>query len=276
MNLQRRFTLVALTGQGSMSRVHRAVDNQTGRVVCLKIQIPEKNEAAAARSAKTTRPPEGEISSQVIHPHVVKTFDYGQSTKGEHFLSMEFIEGVSLRYVRESHSANLGEKLELLAQAAEGLAAVHAHGFIHHDIGPQNFLVDRDQRVKLIDFGLAVPNTPLFNRPGNRTGTLQYMAPELIRREATDERLDIFSFGALAFELLTDRLPYDAGHNNSMAMLLQRINTDPLDPAVANPRLPSELTDLMRKLIARRKADRWPSMANLAEAFRSITVGAAV
>lgn len=278
VNLNRRFTLVSLTGQGSMSRVHRAVDNQTGRVVCLKVQIPEKNAAAAARSAKATRPPEGEISSRVIHPHVVKTFDYGQSTKGEHFLSMEFIEGVSLKFVRESHSTNLGEKLELLAQAAEGLAAVHAHGFIHHDIGPQNFLVDRDQRVKLIDFGLAVPNTPLFNRPGNRTGTLQYMAPELIRREATDERLDIFSFGALAFEFLTDRLPYEGGQTsgNSMAMLLQRINSDPLDPAVANPRLPAELTDLMRKLIARRKADRWPSMANLAEAFRAIALEAAV
>jgi len=273
VNLQRRFTLVALTGQGSMSRVHRAVDNQTGRVVCLKVQLPEKNEAAAARSAKATRPPEGEISSRGIHPHVVKTFDYGQSTKGEHFLSMEFIEGTSLKFVRELHSTNLGEKLELLAQAAEGLAAVHAHGFIHHDIGPQNFLVDRDQRVKLIDFGLAVPNTPLFNRPGNRTGTLQYMAPELIRREATDERLDIFSFGAMAFELLTDRLPYDAGHNNSMAMLLQRINSEPLDPAVANPRLPSELSDLIRKLITRRRADRWPSMANLAESFRSIALG---
>ena len=105
------------------------------------------------------------------------------------------------------HSTYLGEKLELLAQAAEGLAAVHAQGFIHHDIGPQNFLVDREQQVKLIDFGLAVPNTPLFHRPGNRTGTLQYMAPELIRREATDERIDIFSFGAMAFEFLTGGCP---------------------------------------------------------------------
>ncbi len=79
-----------------------------------------------------------------------------------------------------------------MARGRRGLAAVHAHGFIHHDIGPQNFLVDRDQRVKLIDFDSRFPNTPLFNRPGNRTGTLQYMALELIRREATDERLDIF------------------------------------------------------------------------------------
>jgi len=280
VNLQRRFTLVSQTAQGSMSRVHRAVDNDSGRGICLKVQIPDKNAAAAARSAHESRPPEGEISSRIVHPHVVRTYEYGQSTRGEHFLVMEFIDGVSLKYIRESRSANLAEKLELLAQAAEGLAAVHAAGFIHHDIGPQNFLVTRDHQVKLIDFGLAVPNTPAFRRPGNRTGTLQYMAPELIRRESTDERIDIFSFGSLAFEFLTDKLPYDAGSGanaaNSMAMLLQRINSEPLDPARANPNLPTELTDLIRKLIARRKADRWPSMANVAEALRSIPVGAAI
>jgi len=272
VNLQRRYTFVSQTGQGSMSKVHRAVDNQTGRVVCVKVQIPDKNEAAAARSAKESRPPEGEISSQIVDPHVVRTFEYGESTKREHFLVMEFIDGVSLKYIREAHSASLPEKLEFLAQAAEGLAAVHAHGFIHHDIGPQNFLVDREHQVKLIDFGLAVPNTPAFRRPGNRTGTLQYMAPELVRREAIDERIDIFSFGAMAFEFLTDKLPYDSNVNNSMAMLLQRINSEPLDPARANPQLPAEVCELIRKLIARRPKDRWATMSTVAEALRGITV----
>jgi serine/threonine protein kinase len=272
VNLQRRFTFVSQTGQGSMSRVHRAVDNQSGRVVCIKVQIPDKNAAAAARSAQEQRPSEGEISSKVVDPHVVRTFEYGLSTRGEHFLVMEFIDGVSLKYIREAHSTNLAEKLELLAQAAEGLAAVHARGFIHHDIGPQNFLVDREQQVKLIDFGLAVPNLPVFRRPGNRTGTLQYMAPELVRREAIDERIDIFSFGAMAFEFLTDRLPYDSNANNSMAMLLQRINSEPLDPARANPALPAEVCDLVRKLIARRKDDRWAKMSTVAEALRGVQV----
>ena len=276
VNLTRRFTEVSQTAQGSMSRVIRAVDNQNGRSVCLKIQNPVKNAAAAARSAKELRPSEGEISMQLVHPNIVRTYDWGESNRGEHFLVMEFIDGLSLKFIREAHSTNLAEKLELLAQAAEGLAAVHAKGFIHHDIGPQNFLVTRDNQVKLIDFGLAVPNKPAFRRPGNRTGTLQYMAPELIRRESIDERIDIFSFGALAFEFLTDRLPYDAGSNNSMAMLLQRINSDPLDPAQANPHLPTELADLIRKLIARRPADRWPSMQNLPEALRGIPVGATV
>ncbi len=273
-NIDRRFTLVSLTGQGSMSRVHKAVDNQTGRTVCLKVQHVEKQEAANARSAKAQRPPEGEIGLKVNHPHVCRTFEYGLTSRGEHFIVMEFIEGYSLQYIRETHSADLAEKLELLAQAAEGLAAVHAAGYLHHDIGPKNFLVNRDHQVKLIDFGLAIPNIPLFQRPGNRTGTLLYMAPELIRRETIDERIDIFSFGAMAFEFLTDRLPYDANEANTIAALVQRINQEPLDPAKANPSLPAPLHQLLRKLTARRKEDRWPKMSTVAEALRKIPVKA--
>jgi serine/threonine-protein kinase len=181
---------------------------------------------------------------------------------------MEFIDGVSLQFIRETRSARTAEKVELLAQAAEGLAAVHATGFIHHDINPRNFLVDREQRVRLVDFGLAVPNTPAFRRPGNRTGTLQYMAPELLRREPIDERIDVFSFGVLAFELLTDRLPYDA--NNSTTLMLQRINTEPLDPAIAKPKLSDELCKVLRQLTARRPEMRWPTMSTLSETLRSI------
>jgi eukaryotic-like serine/threonine-protein kinase len=270
-NLQRRFSIVSETSQGSMSRVYRAIDNQTGRTVCLKVQAREKNEAAKSRaSASEVRPPEGEMAIHFVHPHVVRTLEYGTSIKGEHYLVMEYIDGVSLQYVRESRSARTAQKVELLAQASEGLAAVHAGGFIHHDINPRNFLVDRDQNVKLIDFGLAVPNTPAFVRPGNRTGTVQYMAPELLRREPIDERIDIFAFGVLAFELLTDRLPYDA--TNTTTMMLQRINSEPLDPAVIKPKLSEELCNILRQLTAKRKDQRWPRMCTLAEALRSIPV----
>jgi serine/threonine-protein kinase len=160
------------------------------------------------------------------------------------------------------------QKVEWLAQAAEGLAAVHAAGFIHHDVNPRNYLLSREHQVKLIDFGLAVPNTPAFRGPGNRTGTLQYMAPELIRREPIDERIDIFSFGVLAFELLTDQLPYPA--TNSSTTMLQRLNTEPLDAAKVKPKLSDELCDVLRKLTARKQDDRWPSMATLPEVLRSI------
>src|SRR5262245_46362523 len=135
VNLGRRFTLVAETAQGSMSKVYRAVENQSGRSVCLKIQIPEKNLAAAARAERAERPDEGEIASQIVHPHVVRTLEYGVSTRGEQFVVMEYVDGVSLQFLRETRALpKLDDKLELLAQAAEGLAAVHQAGYIHHDI----------------------------------------------------------------------------------------------------------------------------------------------
>jgi serine/threonine protein kinase len=273
VNIDRRFTLISLTGQGSMSRVHKAVDNESGRTVCLKVQHFEKQAAANARTIAEMRPPEGVMAAKVNHPHVVRTYEFGLTTKGEHFIVMEFIDGVSLQFIREARSADLAGKLELLAQAADGLAAVHAAGFIHHDVGPKNFLVTNEQQVKLIDFGLAIPNTPEFRRPGNRTGTLLYMAPELIRREPIDEKIDIYSFGSVAFEFLTDRLSYDASQANSMAGLLQRLNSPPIDPATANPNLPASVCELLRKLTARRPDERWPKMSTLGEAFRRLDIG---
>jgi serine/threonine protein kinase len=270
VNLQRRFTIISETARGSMSRLYRALDNETGRTVCLKVQSREKNEAAVNRASRTAqRPLEGEIGLKLNDPHVVRTFDCGFSTQGEHFLVMEFIDGTSFQYIREARTARSAEKVELLAQAAEGLAAVHAAGFIHHDINPRNYLVAKEQ-VKLIDFGLTVPNTEDFRRPGNRTGTLQYMAPELLRREQIDERIDVFAFGVLAFEFLTDRLPYDA--TNTTTLMLQRINTEPLDPAKVKPKFSEELCQILRQLTARRKEQRWPTMSTLSDALRNVPV----
>ncbi len=269
VNLEKRFTIVAETSRGSMSRVYRAIDNETGRTVCLKVQLQEKNAAAASRTKTAEpRPLEGEIATRFNHPHIVRSYEYGDTRKGEHFLVMEYIDGLSLQYVRETRSARTAQRVEFLAQAAEGLAAVHEAGFIHHDINPRNFLVDRAQMVKLIDFGLTVPNTPAFRKPGNRTGTLQYMAPELLRREPIDERIDIFAFGVLAFEFLTDRLPYDA--NNNATLMLQRINTEPLDPRVVKPKLSDEICQILRRLTARRPVDRWAKLSTLPEALRSV------
>ena len=182
---------------------------------------------------------------------------------------MEFVlDGVSLKFVREATKVGLRAKVGLLAQAADALAAVHAAGFIHHDVNPNNFLVNHDNVVKLIDFGLAVPNTPAFQRPGNRTGMLQYMAPELIRREPTDERLDIFGFGVMAYELLTNRLPFGGG--SSLQQMTQKINVPPIDPVLANPRLSDDLRNILFKTLARRRDDRWPKMSTLADALREV------
>ena len=273
VNLGRRFTILAETGQGSMSQVYKALDNEHQRSVCLKVQDARKTAEALGRAAREGRPPEGVIGSQIRHHNVVKTFDFGLSTKKEHWLSMEFIEGVSLGEIRKIGSRDLAGKVELLIQAAEGLAAVHASGFIHHDFGPKNVLVSRDNVAKIIDFGLAVPDVPRFHRPGNRTGTLQYMAPELIRREATDRRIDIFSYGVMAFEMLTNQQPYEAT-SDQMAMIRHRMNAEPFKVAeVASKQrldLPAELCGVVDKALTRKPADRWETMEAVVSALKAL------
>ncbi len=268
VNIEKRFSIIAETGAGSMSHVYKAFDNQHGRTVCLKVQDAEKSAAAVSRASLQGRLSEGEVGLRINHPNVVRTYEHGDTTKGAHYVVMEFIDGTSLQYVRQSRITTLAQKLELLAQAADGLTAVHAAGFIHHDIGPKNFLVDREDNVKLIDFGLTVPNTPEFQRGGNRTGTIQYMAPEVIRREPKSEKIDIFSFGAVMFEFLTNKLPYDA--TDPMAQMRQRINGQPTDIGVVAPHLPETLKAIVRKLLAKSPNDRWPSMGLLARTLRDL------
>jgi serine/threonine protein kinase len=272
VNLKRRFRILSeVTAQGSMSKVFKAFDQETNRTVCLKVQDPEKTAAAMARTSggASRRPGEGEIGLKIIHPNVARTFDYGQTTRNEAFVVMEFIEGPSLQEFRQTRALDIAARAELLAQTAEAIAAVHAAGFIHHDLTPRNLLVDAHDRIKLIDFGLAIPNTPEFRKPGNRTGTVQYLAPEVIRREPKDERLDIFSWGVIAFELLTGRLPYDTT-GEAMADLRLRINSEALDPSDVAAHLPGDLCMIVRKALARKKEDRWLHAALVATAVRGL------
>lgn len=269
VNLNRRFTVLAETSQGSMSHVSKALDNDQKRSVCLKIQNAQKTADALTRAVKEGRPPEGSIGAAIRHPNVVLTYDYGLSTKKEHWLSMEFIEGVSLNEIRKIGARDLAGKIDLLIQAADGLDAVHRSGYIHHDFGPKNVLVNRENVCKIIDFGLAVPDEPRFHRPGNRTGTLQYMAPELIRREATDRRIDVFSFGMMAFEMLSNRLPYEMS-GDQMAMIRHRMNAEPMRLAEVSPGLPADLCEVVDRTLARRKEDRYKTMAEVAAALRNL------
>lgn len=269
-NLGRRFTTISECGVGSMSRVYKALDNATGRVICLKVQDAAKTIAAIGRASNIGRLTEGEIGARIRHANVVQTFDYGLSTKGEYFLTMEFVEGVSLGAIREARSRDVAGKVGLLRQSAEGLAAIHEMGFIHHDFGPKNVMVSREGVAKIIDFGLAVPNTSQFRKPGNRTGTLNYMAPELLRRESTDERIDIFAFGVMTFELFAERLPYENVQGDQMTVLRLRMNAEPAKLSVAKPELPGTLLQLVDSMVTRRKEDRLKSMEPVIKGLKEL------
>ena len=108
---------------------------------------------------------------------------------------MEFIDGVSLSYLVDMQNQTMKDnRLRFMLEFGDAIYYFHKQGWIHRDICPRNVLLDTSYQIKLIDFGLAVPNTEPFRKPGNRTGTVSYMAPELIKRQPTDQRIDIFSF----------------------------------------------------------------------------------
>jgi eukaryotic-like serine/threonine-protein kinase len=212
-NLKSRFELLREAISGTMSTFYMARDRNSKEIVGLKILDREKTAHLESRFVGVDKPKEGEIAVAISHPHIVRTLEHGISTDNEQFVVMEFLDGPGLNSLIVGRSEKLeGRRVDLLRQAAEALGAVHRAGYIHRDICPRNFVADKDcTSLKLIDFGLTVPNVPPFTLPGNRTGTANYMAPEVVRRRPTSTRLDIFSFGVTAFELCAFELPWPRG-----------------------------------------------------------------
>jgi serine/threonine-protein kinase len=212
-NLKTRFELLREAISGTMSTFYMARDRNTKEIIGLKILDREKTAHLESRFVGVDKPKEGDIAVSISHPHIVRTMEHGISTDNEQFLVMEFLDGPGLNSLIVGRSeALLGKRLDLLRQAAEALGAVHRAGYIHRDICPRNFVADKNcESLKLIDFGLTVPSVPPFTLPGNRTGTANYMAPEVVRRRNTSTRLDIFSFGVTAYELCAFELPWPRG-----------------------------------------------------------------
>ena len=223
LDYRERFELLQAAISGTMSQVYKAKDRANDEIVALKILDPKKLASVEARfrgMKGVKKPSEGEVAMMFDHPYIVKTKEQGLTTDREHYLVMEYLEGTGLNNVLlVKQDLMAGARMHYIRQVAEALREVHDKGFIHRDICPRNLLFTCDANVlKLTDFGLSVPAKPPFTDPGNRTGTPNYMAPELIRRRPTDQRLDIFAFGVTIYELCCRRLPWPRGDSGLAAM----------------------------------------------------------
>lgn len=215
-----RYEILREAVSGTMSNFHMARDRTNGQIVGLKVLDKAKTDALEARFKGLKKPTEGEIATSFKHPRIVETVSHGITTNDEQFLVMEFLDGQGLNSLIIGRSPLLdGNRLTLARQAAEALEAVHEAGYIHRDICPRNFVCSKDATsLKLIDFGLTVPAEKEFMLPGNRTGTPNYMAPEVVRRKPTDQRLDIFAYGVSIYELFAFDLPWQRGSDGRAAM----------------------------------------------------------
>ena len=268
VNLQKRFDLLGRVGQGSMSRVWRARDTETQRNVALKVLDPKKTQKYEERFKGLDKPCEGEIAVQLDHPHIVRTFEHGISTpENLQFLVMEFVEGTGLSYLVDTQNQIMKENcLRFMIELGEAIAYFHQNNWIHRDICPRNVLLNSDYSIKLIDFGLVVPNTEPFRRPGNRTGTANYMAPELIKRQKTDQRIDIFSFAVTAFEMHTRLLPWKS--SVTLDAVLQHINSPPRDIRDLAPTIDDEVAEIIMRGLALYPDDRWQTMDEMVAALK--------
>src|SRR5205823_14608047 len=133
-------------------------------------------------------------------------------------------DGMGLNFLIETKSPHLkNNRINFLTQVAEGMEYIHRQGYLHRDICPRNIMVTREDVVKIIDFGLTIPYRPEFCKPGNRTGTPDYLAPEVIKRTTTDIRVDLFALGVTAYEMFIGELPWEK--SESMQTLLSHMNS---------------------------------------------------
>lgn len=251
LSVKSRFEVLREAVHGTMSEFYMARDRRTGQIVGLKILDAEKTELFESRFAGLQKPTEGEIAQQLKHERIVTVLEHGLTTDGRRYLVMEHLDGPGLNTLIANRDERLhGKRVRLIRQMAEALAAVHAAGFIHRDICPRNYVCSKDlNSLKLIDFGLTVPATRPFMLPGNRTGTPSYMAPEIVRRRTTDQRLDIFALGVSAYQLCALQLPWPGSDASGRAAMLHD-SVPPVPLLEARRDLDPKLAELIMQCLA--------------------------
>jgi eukaryotic-like serine/threonine-protein kinase len=270
VDLKKRFDLHSRTGQGSMSKVWRAYDRDLGMAICLKLLDKEKTKKFEARFIGRNKPSEGEICMMLKHANIVRTFDFGVLNTGEPFMSMEWVDGVGLNFLVETRAPGLKAKvIDYLTQLSDAVEYMHNQKYLHRDLCPRNVMVTNEGKIKLIDFGLTIPYTQAFCEPGNRTGTPDYLAPEIIKRQSTDHRVDLFALGVTAYELFTGGLPWPKAAG-SMEVLRKHLNNPARDPREFKPNMIDELHSFLTKSVEREPARRFQTAAEFRDELQAL------
>ena len=272
------YEIVSPIGAGGMGEVYRARDEKLGREIAVKV-LPENLASDAEARARFER--EAFAVAALSHPNILSIFDFGQD-KGISFAVTELLEGETLREKLAAGPLPARKATDYAAQIAEGLAAAHARGVVHRDLKPENLFVTKDGYVKILDFGLArrtsfggdqtnVETLAFLTEPGVVLGTIGYMSPEQVRGEPADARSDIFSFGAVLFEMLSGFRPFrrDSPAETLTAILRDEPPEMPEETRLASP----ALERIARRCLEKDPESRFQLARDLAFALEAV-VGA--
>lgn len=271
LDVAARFTLDRHAYTGTMSKFHVAKEHDTGDVFGIKLLDKEKAKLFRDRFKGLNKPSEGEIGKSINDPLIARTYEFGFTTTGIEYILMEYVDGPGVNVlVKQRNQAFIPFRLDLIRQMALSLQAVHDAGFIHRDVCPRNYIcADNLESLKLIDFGLTVPDQAPYRMPGNRTGTPQYMAPEIVRRRNTDQRVDLFAFGVTVYRVLTFEHPWGTTDTTGLAALAHDTRSF-TDIRVHRPNLHPKLAEAVHQCLTVSATDRMDSCKRFLSRIRDV------
>jgi len=266
-----KYQIIEQVGEGAMGVVYKATDPVLNRTVAIKVMSEglAQDESLRERFLR-----EAQAAGSLQHPNVVTVYDFGE-TDGHLFIAMEFVQGADLEQLLTNNAPmTLSAKLDIMIDVLNGLSYAHRRGIVHRDIKPANIRVDEEGRARIMDFGVARLSTSNLTGTGVMMGTPNYMAPEQITGGELTPSVDLFSVGAVLYELLTNAKPFQA---DTLHRVLFKIVSDPTpDLLELVPDLPKQLDHIVKKALAKEPANRYRNatdMANSLSAVRAI-VGA--
>lgn len=268
------YQIITPLGKGGMGEVYLASDAKLDRKVALKL-LPAAFTGDKERLHRFFQ--EAKAASSLNHPNIITIHEIGES-EGLHFIATEFIDGQTLRYRMARERMRLQDILDVSIQAASALQAAHDAGIIHRDIKPENIMLRPDGYVKVLDFGLAklteksyrsnasppkseIATLEKHTEPGTVMGTIHYMSPEQARGQALDERTDVFSLGAVMYEMAATRMAFDGG--SSADILVSILEREPVPLEQCDPEVPSELQRIINKALRKDREERYQTIKDL-------------